>query len=53
MKGRVRAYTAEQLQKAEVSGPFEGQYTPQYVPTLRQYFEFIRPLGMAVCGWAD
>ena len=45
MTGKIRAYNLDQLKKAEVSAEYEGQYVPQYVPTLREYLEFIRPLG--------
>lgn len=45
MKGNVRLYTAEQLKGADVTGPFAGKVEPQFIPTLREYFEFIQPLG--------
>ena len=45
MTGKIRAYNLDQLKKAEVSAEYEGQFVPQYVPTLREYLEFIKPLG--------
>ena len=45
MTGNVRAYTLEELKKADVSGSFAGKVAPQRIPTLREYLEFTKPLG--------
>lgn len=45
MKGSIRSYTLEQLKDADVSGKWLEKYGPQPIPTLREYLEFIKPLG--------
>ncbi|MCR5370213.1 MAG: glycerophosphodiester phosphodiesterase [Clostridium sp.] len=43
MKGFVRDYTLEKLEKADMSGSFAGKCEPQKLMTLREYLEMIEP----------
>ena len=40
--GLVKDMTLEELQKCDVSFKFAGQCEPQYIPTLREYFELVK-----------
>lgn len=40
--GYVRDYTYEELKEFDMSFKFAGQCEPQYVPTLREYFELVK-----------
>ena len=40
--GLVKDMTLEELKKCDISFKFAGQCEPQYIPTLREYFELVK-----------
>ena len=42
--GFVRDYTLKELQSFDASAGFKGIYGFNRIPTLREYFEFIKPV---------
>lgn len=42
--GYVRDYTLEELRKFDASAGFKGVYGKNEIPTLREYFEFVKPI---------
>lgn len=43
-KGLVRDYTYEELSKIDASAGFKGVYGFNKIPTLREYFELVKPV---------
>lgn len=43
-KGEVESFTYDELCKFNAYGRFEGKYEFQKIPTLREYFELIKPV---------
>ncbi len=42
--GEVESFTYEELSKFNAYGRFEGQFDFQKIPTLREYFELVKPV---------
>ena len=43
-KGEVESFTYDELCKFNAYGRFEGKYEFQKIPTLREYFELVKPV---------
>lgn len=43
-KGYVVDYTVDELMQFDASAAFVGKYGVNHIPTLREYFEFIKPI---------
>lgn len=43
-KGAVESYTYNELSQFDAHAAFKGKYEFQKIPTLREYFEFIKPI---------